>query len=953
MSAFGQSAVNSDLEVFVNDPSGATVQSAELTLRQSDTGTVRHAQTDASGHYHFTALPIGQYELDIQKSGFNEEERTGLKLQVGQVATLNIKMALASDQQKVVVTADAPIVDVARTTSGAVVDQAQIDNLPINGRDFLNFAPTVAGVTAQQTSGQGSGLSFNGQRGRSNNIMLDGVENNGQLNGDVRSTISQDAVQEFQVVTNLFPAEYGNAGGGLVNIVSKSGTNKFHGDMFYFARDASMDARNYFTRTAKPTFSRKNPGMTLGGPIYKNKTFFFGSVEYTGARQYGQTTISDANVAAVNAYLASHPIPGSQVTSISNGSFPVTDTQTLASFRVDHNFSEKDTVTFRYLYGLADESNSGGIAIGGLSDVSGGGGEHEKDNAFLGSYTHIFNPSMLNELRFQFAQQHLNQYANDPVGPRVSISGVATWGRSVDFPVLLNENHYQWHDALSKSLGKHFLKFGGDVDYISADTSFPVSFAGSFSFGSLSSFLSGTPSTFSQGFGDPTIHLPDTLISIWGQDEWKPTPRFTLDYGLRWDYDMQPQGFHRDPNNPIEAPLATGMPREAHNVGPRVSFAYSLDSESKTVIRGGYGLYYDKLFLLAARNTLLARQSISLTGAAAKAQFAIGPFPESNQYPSGLTVTRPSINLVDPDLVLPYDHQVSLTIDRQLAANWHLEVGYVYVHGSRMIKSANTNLLAPTVNTTSTSAQVRGREVYSSARINSAFNNIQSLGSWGSSMYNALNVTLEHRFAHGFSLRANYIFSKAQDDASDFTQAMQPDNPYKPAAEWSLSDEDQRNRFTATGVWALPYLRHPGQNSVARWVLGDWVASTLVSLHGFTPYNITVGSDVNSDTNSTDRPIVNAAGCVPSASAPCAVLGRNSGIGPRLATVDFRLAKRVPIHDSISAEILAEGFNIFNKVNFDDVNTTWGTGANPNSTLGQFTGAGDPREVQLGAKLYF
>ena len=641
-----QSAVFSDLEVFVKDPNGAMVQGAQLVVTQQETGVERHAQTDQNGHYRFTALPIGTYQLNIQKDGFGNVERKGLVLQVGQIASLNIQLSLASAQQSVVVNGNAPIVDVDRTTLGGVVDQAQIENLPINGRDFLNFAPTVAGVTPQQTSGQGSGLSFNGQRGRSNNILLDGVENNGQLNGDVRTTISQDAVQEFQVVTNQFPPEYGNAGGGLINIVSKSGGNQYHGDLFYFARDASMDARNRFVTTgSKPPFSRKDPGATFGGPIVKNKTFFFGSVEYMRADQVGVTTISNANIAAINAALAARPIPGSQVTSISNGTFPVTQLSTLGSFRIDHNFNEKNLLTFRYLYGLVNQANSGGIGIGGLTDVSGGGGLHEKDNAFLISYTHTFNANMLNEARFQYAPQHLTQSANDAVGPRVSVSGVATWGRDVDFPVLLNESHYQWHEALSNSIGKHFLKIGADVDYISAYTSFPVSFAGSFSFGSLAAFQAGTPSTFSQGFGDPEITLPDTLISFWAQDEWKPTPRFTLDYGLRWDYDMQPQGFTRNPNNPIEAPLDTGMPREGHNFGPRISLAYSLDQQNKTVLRAGYGIFYDKLFLLAARNTLLARQSISLSGAAAAARFA-RPAPSRKAISTrqdSPSPTRPSI----------------------------------------------------------------------------------------------------------------------------------------------------------------------------------------------------------------------------------------------------------------------------------------------------------------------
>ena len=313
--------------------------------------------------------------------------------------------------------------------------------------------------------------------------------------------------------------------------------------------------------------------------------------------------------------------------------------------------------------------------------------------------------------------------------------------------------------------------------------------------------------------------------------------------------------------------------------------------------------------------------------------------------------------------MLPYDHQATLTIDRELTSNWHLEASYVYVHGVRTIKSANTNLVPPTILTAANAtslgiskptAQQIGRPYYGAGRLNPGFKDIETLGSWGSSIYNALQLSLEHRFARGFDIRANYTYSKAEDDASDFTQAMQPNDPYSPGREWSVSDEDQRNRFTATGVWNLPYQRHSGQDSVVRWVLGDWVTSTLVSLHGSVPYNITVGSDVNGDDNSsTDRPIPDATTCAPSSSASCPVLGRNSGFGPRLATVDFRLAKKIPIHESISAEFLAEGFNVLNHVNYDGQNAVWGTGASPNATLGQFTSAGDPRQVQLGVKLFF
>jgi len=949
-----QSSVAADLDVYVQDQSGAYISNAQLTITQVDTGVSRTGITDNSGRYRFTALAIGTYRLNVKKDGFASYEQRDITLHVGELVTLHTALKLASvEQQETVSAEDVPIVQPERTTIGGVVPNVEVDNLPINGRDFLDFSTTVAGVTPQQTSGQGSGLSFNGQRGRSNNILIDGVENNGQLNGDVRSTISLDAVQEFRVVTDQYAAEFGGAGGGLVNVVTKSGTNAYHGDVFYFARDASMDAYNAFVPAGqKPPYTRKDSGLTLGGPIFKNKTFFFGSLEYTSTDQSGITTISNSNVAAVNAALAARPIPGSGVTSISNGVFPVGEIQTLGSFRVDHHFDDNNSLTFRYLYGQNMDSNAGGVAIGGLTDVTGGGGDHMRDNSFLGDYVHIFSPSMLSETRFQYARQDLSQYSNDLVGPHVTISGVANFGRNVNFPVLLNETHKQFQESFSYSHGNHFIKFGTDIDNIQANTSFPVDFAGSFTFANLNAFLAGTPSTFVQGFGDPQIHLPETLLAFYVQDSYKITPRLTLNYGLRYDYDMQPQGIQRDPANPIEAPLQSGIPRDGNNFGPRVGIAYSVDRSGQTVVRAGYGIFYDKIFLLVARNTLLARQTVSLTGAAAAAQFAAGAFPESNQYPTGVSVPKGSINLVPNNFVTPYAQQANLSVDRAIGNNWHVALNYVYVHGVHMLKSANANLLPPTILTAANAAslgvkkpnaQQIGRYYYGSPRVNTAFTNIQEDGTWGGSNYNALQVSVERRLRHGMELRGNYTYSKDIDDASDFTQAMQPDNPYDPGAERSVSDEDMRHRFTATGVWQLPYKRKVGDHSIARWVLGDWVSSSILTLHSGSPLNIHIGSDANGDSNSSsDRPFINGS-----------IVGRNALRGPRVETVDLRMEKRIPIREGISLDFLGEAFNLFNHVNYTGVNTVWGTGLTPTSSFGEFTSAGAPREIQLGLKLYF
>ena len=318
--AMPQSATSADIEGLVTDQAGAVVPGAELKIINKETGVERRSETNSLGRYRIAALPASEYDLQVSKAAFAPYERKGLTLQVGQLANVDVTLSIAGQVQEVTIIEAAPMVETGRATLGAVVNRNEIDGLPINGRNFLDFSRTVAGVTAQQTSGQGSGLSFNGQRGRSNNLSVDGADNNGALNGNTRLTMSQDAVREFQVVTNQFAPEFGNAAGGLVNVISRSGTNGFHGNAFLFARDEVLDGRNAFVTDAeKPPFRRKNWGATLGGPVIRNKTFFFASVEYMKRNESDVVTLSDATVGTINSVLASRPIPNGGVKSVMNG----------------------------------------------------------------------------------------------------------------------------------------------------------------------------------------------------------------------------------------------------------------------------------------------------------------------------------------------------------------------------------------------------------------------------------------------------------------------------------------------------------------------------------------------------------------------------------------------------------------------------------------------------------
>ena len=952
-SLYAQSAATGDLQGTITDATNAAVAEVRVSAANSATGLVRTVVTNELGRYRLPGLPAGEYKVRLVRQDFTTTERSGIVLRVGAVATVDVQMSVAGLSQIVTITDPAPMVEPGKASVGSVVDQNEIANLPINGRNFLDYSRTVAGVTAQQTSGQGSGLSFNGQRGRSNNLSIDGVDNNGQLNGNTRMAISQEAVREFQVVTNQFAPEFGNAGGGLVNVISRSGTNDTHGSLFLFARDESLDARNAFVTDAeKPPFRRRNFGASLGAPIVKNRTFIFGAVEYVGRNESGVVTIGDAAVQSINAVLAQRPIPNGGVRAISNGTYPVDVISTVASVKLDQYLGDRNRLSFRYLYGQEHETNSGGVGIGGLTEVSGGGGQRDRDQSLVASWNHIFSPTMFGDTTVQYAPRNLTQYANDMLGPRISISGVATFGRSTSFPVLLDETRYQFKQSFAKEAGRHYIQFGTDLQDLQAHTSYPNTFAGQFSFASLADFAAGKVNTFSQGFGDPVMDLPDRLLGFYLQDTFRVTSKLTLVYGLRYDYDMQPQGIARDRTNPIEAYTQTGINRDGNNLAPRLGMTWNPDGKAKTVFRAGYGLFYDKIFLLVARNALIARQTLSLTSAQGTAQWPLGAFPESNSFPTGATIPKPSLNTVEPNLQMPYAQQGNFGVERQISRDWSLGVNYTGVRGVKLLRSMNINLAPPTVLTLDNAAQLGvakpnfeqiGRPYYgANNKIDPNLTNIQQVQSSASSTYHGVQFTLQKRFAKGLSMRANYTFSKAIDDASDFTQGQQPSNPFNAHAERSLSYEDQRQRFTMVGVWEIPYRSEKGKGSFGRSLLGDWVLSTSWLARSGAPQNVTVGSDSNGDGNSTDRPFNGAY-----------ELGRNTYTGPNFFGIDARLAKRVLIGEKITIQIMGEAFNLQNRVNYSSVNTIWGTSLLPAANFGQLTAANDPRQIQLGIRILF
>ncbi len=977
LSLHAQSADSAGLEVDVHDPTGALLPNATLVLVNHATQLTREGTSDKQGRYRFTDVPIGDYTLTIKHEGFNDLVESGISLSVSQSASLNVNLKGLNSSQQVNVVDSVPLIDTNRTTNGQTISTMEIENLPSNGRNFADFALTVPGVTPQATSGQGSGLSVNGQRGRSNSVMIDGVENNGDLNGTIRQTLPLDAVAQFQVMTSQFLPEYGNAGGGIINLVTKTGTPEYHGDLFYFARNAALNAHPFCVSAncPKPVYVQNDLGATLSGPLpFNKKTVFFGAVEYLGLNTNTTDVLSPFIAADINTILALRPLVGGGVKSITaGGNVPQSNTQTVASLRLDHSFGDKDNVTLRMLYAHYDHNNPTlDRADGTYSDPTNYGFDTLQAYNATAIYTHVFTPNLLNDLHLLAAPQHLIQVPNDKTGPALYFPSLVEIGRNPDFPTILNENHFEGSDGLSWSKGKHLFKIGTDIDSVRANTSFPTDFAGLFSFTCVysptpaagypaapagaqtcvDSLESGTPYQYVQGFGTPRIFLPDWLLSGYIEDSWKIAPRITMNYGLRYDLDLQPQGYNGDLTNPLQAPLPKGIPRDYNNFGPRVALSWAVDKNSKTVIRVGYGIFYDKIFLLVARNTLLARGVVTettTTATTAAMQFATGPYPQSTSYPTGLTIPPPTINAITNTLPIPYAGQSSIYIDHELGKKWVLELAYINVNGAKELKSSNVNLAPPVIATSGNFQQI-GRPTFGTL-LNPSYNNIQQVGSFGHSRYNAFQGTIIHSATQNLSLRSSWIWSKEIDDASDFTQAQQPDNPYNPHAERGLGDEDQRNRWAASAVYRFPYFIHPsGHNSPLRWIGGNWTGSMIGTIYSGSPLNITVGSDVNGDGNtSSDRPYINGLNGLQGGS----IVRRNAYRGPRQQNVSIRLQKQVPLPRFYSLRFSAEAFNAFNHVNYGGVSTIWGTAATPGASFGNFTSAGSMRAIQLGVKFFF
>jgi hypothetical protein len=906
----------------VTDRTGAVVQGAQVTVRQTDTNLTGTGSTDQEGRFRFPYLRLGPYELKVTQAGFAPATRL-VTLTVGSAFEVPVELAVATAGESVTVN-DTAVLETARTQIAGTVPQSEIRDLPLNGRSFLDIALLIPGVSPTNTGSNqlfaetsavpGQGISVGSQRNFSNNFIVDGLSANDDAAGLSGGFYGVDVVNEFQVVTSGGQAEFGRALGGYLNVVTKSGTNALHGDLYGYFRSSDWNAANSLSHTVLP-LTQAQYGASLGGPVKKDRTFFFNNFEQRILNQSGLIAIAPANVAAINARLDAVGYQGPRITT---GLYPNPVHYWNYLGKVDHQFNSRDLFTVRYnTYSVTAKNQRG---AGALNAASASSDLDNNDHTVAASNVWTISPRLLNETRGQFTHSNLLAAPSDDVGPQVSISGVANFGRLSSSPVGRINKLYEIVDNLSYLAGAHSLRFGASFLHNDDQIFFPRTIRGSYAFSSLANFLSGTYNNqgFTQTFGNPTVNQKNPNLGFYAQDEWKLHPRFTLNLGLR--YDLQ---------------WVKTISTDTNNLSPRAGFAWTPFKSRKVVVRGSYGLFYDRVPLRAVANALLSAGNTTDVAQINQVNVQLSPTQTGAPVFPNILATgslQPGVlfnfTTMQPNLQNAYSQQGSLEIEQQIGRSATVSVGYQHLRGLHLIVTQNQNV--PTCAAAGTN---------NGCRPNAAYANNSRYSSLGDSHYDGLHVSYSQRPTRWGSFRISYTYSKALNNVGEFFFS-QPIDHYNIWRDYGRSDDDQRHRFVFDGSIHSSLAR---PTSALQWLTNGFTLSTMLQYYSALPFNITTGA--NTIQGTTGRPTINGV-----------FINRNAGIGFNFTNLNVRVSRAIQVNERFRFEVLAEAFNAFNHTNGLTRNGVFGTGAYPtapSSTFNQTTAVQDPRTLQLALRIGF
>jgi hypothetical protein len=919
-----------DLRGLVVDETGSALPGASITVTNQENGFSRQATSDAGGSFAIRLLPPGLYRVSASLPGLRAADAPNVRLSVGATTTLELHLEPSDVEEAVLVTAQTALIDRSSTELSKTVGEAKIRNLPINQRNVLEFALTTPGVTVGRGPQVGafptSGLSINGQSPRYNNILVDGLDNNDSVVGSVRSTISQEAVREYQVIQSSYPAEYGRAAGGIINVVTRSGSNAWHGSAFAFFRDESLSADNFLSGTRTP-FQQTQYGASLSGPILRDRLFFFAVAE--------RLTVADANVVTISN--ADVEMISSSGFDIQNGVVPFDRNADALFGRLDLLPSPSHAISLRGTYEQALDENR--QPWGGLVARSSGGVRNLKDGAVGLTGTSILTASVSNELRALYADRSHRLDSLDPSrSPQVTILGVATFGTQLSLPQPRDTQVYEIFDAISWFGGRSAYKAGFDYTHTAFAGSLTATFAGAYTFSPLAqglpgvlaggftarqAFAAGLPNSFVQGFGDPYWEGTASALGAFVQGEWNLTDRLLLRLGLRYDYEK--------PADPL--------PSDENNWAPRFSFSWAGSDAWR--VRGGLGRFYGvaamfSTLAIAVNNGIqTTNANRTLLGSSAELSPAVPwrlpgrRFPDPASAGADLvpqSVTRPAgcEGAMPPNLDLEgcarfesaYTDQANLGFEIEIGPRLLFNADYGYARGRNILASRNINPF-----------------IDGGPRPNPAFAGILLDSASGNSWYNGVTAGLQTRSGGPFEMSAFYTYADARDDYIDWLHPFQLQDPLNPQDERGQSIHVPRHRATLAAIYTTAGRRLP-------WYSRDWTVATIAAFDSGRPFNVLAGFDRNRNGDpASDRP---------------EGVSRNSGELPNSFNVDLRIARTVPV-GPVALEATLDVFNVLNRENVLEVNAVRYLNARlePNPQFEAATIVADPRRIQFGLRASF
>ena len=944
-SAFAQTANTGVITGVVRDPSGAVVANATVTAINKGTNAERKTTTSSEGAYELTQLVPGEYRLEVDAAGFGRFVQENVTVNVLSRVTVEPELKAAGSAEQVTVTGEtSPVIETTKTDVGGVVTQRQLENLPVNGRSFASLAVLVPGATQapsfDPTKARTGSFSVGGATGRNINITIDGGDNKDNVVGGILQNYTMEGIQEFALSTQRFSAANGRSGGALLSVISKSGTNQLHGSLFGFFRDEKFNANapkllaeanpTLFEPgdTVKPPFNRQQFGGSIGGPVVKDKLFWFGTVEHTRERASSIVPSSAFNEISLLAPLGYNAVRFLQQ--------PFDDTQ----FTVKGDWHPADThsVSLRYAQQNNKALNDQAGFLTVYTDEAGGDKQINDLHSLLGSWTWIASPKVVNQVLYQWSTFNNQILATSDLANLTFADGLITVGRNGNVPQQTTQRKHQFRDDLTWNRGNHGLKFGADFVY-------EPEIAGYFAFASTPNYnfvdtitnIATDRSTYPQGFftpgvvdtitvagGDPSTAFldPAKQFAWYVQDDWKVSPRLTLNLGLRYDVDLGFVDNKRQANNrALRALEIIGSPYAArrakddrNNFSPRVGFAYDLLGSGRSVIRGGYGIYYDQSFqnvvtfaVQQAHDEIYGTVLDDSSGLsfASPAPVVVRPF--TNPQPG----TRGRI--IDPDFVSPYSQQWNIGYAQEIGKNMGIEFDYIHILGLHEFTGLDINPrtgpLLGLQRTDPTSAAPRllaplfaahAAELVAEFGTASPFARITAARSDGRSRYDAFTVSFRRRYANRFTFNAHYTLAKARawyTQSGDFGNSPQNAlKPFDPAADFGPSDQDERHRFVMSGVFDLPW---------------GFQVAPILQLASARPYSILPDQgvpDINRDGVANDRetPDGNDQNHLPPGTER----------GDNFKQVNVRVSKYFNFRENIKLGFFFEGFNLFNTANF-------------------------------------